>query len=71
MKNTCYVRKTMQETTSAYIYSEKQLKDIKILLTITFKNIISKQILLSLIELHLCNSAKWKMIFYDTAPGQM
>ena len=58
------------------IYFEKQLKVIKNSFDFTtFGNIIFKQIILSLIELSLCNSPKCKLKFkvhwlrYSTTPN--
>ena len=62
--------------TLAKLYSEKQLKDIKILLTsIHLKKVFSNKVVLYLIELPLCKSEKCKMKFtghvlrYSTAPN--
>ena len=61
---------------SQKVYSEKQLKDIKILLTLSHLGIeFSNKLFLSLIELSLCNSPKCKLKFtghwlrYSTTPN--
>ena len=58
------------------IYSEKQMKDIKIILTIWHLGILfSNKVSLYLIELSLCNSPNCKMKFtghwvlYSTTPN--
>ena len=64
----------MEKNINTKLYSEKQLKDIKIILTYYIcENSFQTKFLLYLKEIPIFNSAKCnlRVIVYDTVPHQM